>query len=113
MEKYIELIWKYRQGKHETALKEIYSFVGDIPLYDKNEHFTIQLFKKHLSQINEAQWDSEYAKMIKDYTVNALFAVTGEEVKETYGFTILYRHVEKNPSDETLLGYLIEICKKL
>ncbi len=36
MEKYIEMIWKYREGKHETALKEIYNFIAEIPTYDRN-----------------------------------------------------------------------------
>jgi hypothetical protein len=33
-------------------MKEIYNFMGDIPLYDKNEEFKVRLFKKHLAQVD-------------------------------------------------------------
>lgn len=30
----VDLIWKARLGKHETTVKEIYSLVAELPLYE-------------------------------------------------------------------------------
>lgn len=51
--------------------------------------------------------------MVKDYTISALITVTPEDIKETYGFEILYKYAQKYPNDENILGYVIEICRKL
>lgn len=85
--------------------------MGEVPQYSKNDEFARNLFKKYLSKLDETLWDSEYLKMIKDYTVNALsnFKV----IDETYGYNIFYNYLLKNQSDGVIIGYLIEILTKL
>ncbi len=51
--------------------------------------------------------------MIKDYTVSALYIITSQNIKETFGFDIIYKYAQKNSSDETLLGYFIDICRRI
>lgn len=85
--------------------------MGEVPRYSSNEEFKRTLFKKYLSKLDETLWDSEYLKMIKDYTVNALDK--SKAIDETYGYNIFYNYLLKNQSDSTIVGYLIEILIKL
>ncbi len=47
--------------------------------------------------------------MVKDYTVNALNNVVDKEVnvRETFGFRMIYNYLQKNQDEQILLSYLI------
>lgn len=85
--------------------------MGEVPRYSNNEEFTRSLFKKYLSKLDETIWDSEYLKMVKEYTVNALD--NSKVFDETYGYNIFYNYLIKNQSDGIIIGYLIEVLTKL
>jgi hypothetical protein len=42
----VDLIWKSRLGKHETSVKEIYTLVSELPLYENEEAKKLELFRK-------------------------------------------------------------------
>jgi hypothetical protein len=66
----IDLIWKSRLGKHETTVKEIYTLVSELPMYETEYEDKLVLFNK-ISNIPSELWDEDYIKMIKDFSENS------------------------------------------
>lgn len=76
----VDLIWQARQGKHETTVKEIYTLIADLPLYENEDQKKIELFKK-VSSLPEESWDEDYIKMIKEFSENSY----GIDLREKLG----------------------------
>lgn len=66
----VEEIWKSREGKHETVIKEIYTLISEFPLYQTDVEAKLKLFGK-ISAVPKEEWDEDYIRLIKEMSDNS------------------------------------------
>ena len=72
--------------------------MSELPYYEKDAEDKVNLFNK-ISTLPEDQWDEEYIRMIRLFSQYAYGYDTRENMKQTYGFNILYKYTLKSETD--------------
>lgn len=91
-----------RIGKHEAALQEIYSLISVLPSRKLTETFSVDLYTA-ISSVPQDQWDEDYIRMIKDYSISAIgYVGIGDQVPHEYGFEILYKYAVAKKNEFSL-----------